>query len=284
MRKTVFIFTFLAMLLLIAPNAYAWGQLGHQVVCDIAWRESSSALKRQLSNIARQMGYKTFAESCTWADQIKRYSRYDDLKPLHYLNVDRSQRQVKNASCLRRSQASKPRCVITAILQLQQQFEKNTKKNVLSHEQTIVFLAHLVGDLHQPLHISYADDWGGTKYKVVFNGKLQSLHRLWDTGLLYCQLDSLGRSSISWRHLGKTLHQSALRPSIQQGQVSEKIGLPAVVSWADESLSITRDIYAQLDSKYLPKSYCDQFYPIAMERLRLAGYRLATLLAQTLEP
>lgn len=279
MRKTVFIFTFACVLSLITPHVYAWGKLGHQVVCDIAWRESSSSLKRQLSKIAKKMGYKTFAESCTWADHIKRYSRYDDLKPLHYLNVSRSQRHVKRAPCLQQYHTRKPQCVITAINQLQQQLLDNTTGSSLNREQMVVFLGHLVGDLHQPLHVSYADDWGGSRQKVVFNGKLQSLHRLWDSGLLYCQLETLGRSSITWRHLGKTLHQTYV-----QAQPQQQIDLPLVVTWADESLQITRDIYAQLDSKYLPKSYCEQFYPVAMERLQLAGYRLATLLAQTLEP
>ena len=43
---------------------------------------------------------------------------------------------------------------------------------------------HLVGDLHQPLHVGFTDDLGGTTTKVWFDGKGQMLHDLWDTGLL----------------------------------------------------------------------------------------------------
>ena len=43
---------------------------------------------------------------------------------------------------------------------------------------------HLVGDLHQPLHVGFLDDVGGTKTKITFEGKAQTLHELWDTGIL----------------------------------------------------------------------------------------------------
>jgi S1/P1 Nuclease len=42
----------------------------------------------------------------------------------------------------------------------------------------------LVGDLHLPLHVGFLDDLGGTKTKVTFQGKTQTLHELWDAGML----------------------------------------------------------------------------------------------------
>ena len=45
-------------------------------------------------------------------------------------------------------------------------------------------MVHLVGDLHQPLHVGFLDDLSGTKTKVTFRGKEQTLHELWDTGIL----------------------------------------------------------------------------------------------------
>jgi hypothetical protein len=150
---------------------------------------------------------------------------------------------------------------------------------VFSREQAIVLLGHFVGDIHQPLHVSYTDDAGGNRHPVIFGGKLQSLHRLWDTGLLYCRLGSAGRASISWRRLGQQLHHAPLSPRLARLKDEQ-----SVEAWANESLLITRKIYTQLPGKILPASYCDQFYPVAIERLQLAGYRLASLLSQTLVP
>jgi hypothetical protein len=43
---------------------------------------------------------------------------------------------------------------------------------------------HLVGDLHQPLHVGFLYDLGRTKTKVTFHGKEQSLRELWDSGIV----------------------------------------------------------------------------------------------------
>jgi S1/P1 Nuclease len=52
------------------------------------------------------------------------------------------------------------------------------------------YLVHLVGDLHQPLHVGFLDDMGGTKVKVTFEGKAQNLHELWDTTILQTETGS----------------------------------------------------------------------------------------------
>jgi S1/P1 Nuclease len=46
------------------------------------------------------------------------------------------------------------------------------------------FVAHLVGDIHQPLHAGFADDRGGNSVDVRFNGRKENLHSLWDTALV----------------------------------------------------------------------------------------------------
>ena len=42
----------------------------------------------------------------------------------------------------------------------------------------------LAGDLHLPLHVVFLDDLGRTKTRVTFQGKAQTLHELWDAGML----------------------------------------------------------------------------------------------------
>jgi hypothetical protein len=255
-------------LLMGASSSYAWGPLGHHTVCDVAWRHSSMEIKEQLSATAKRMGYKTFAESCTWADDIRGKAAYDHLKPLHYINVSRNAKRTAAASCLSTSKAT---CVVTAI----DHYLAQLKKPSLSekhHDQALLLLSHFVGDVHQPLHVSYADDRGGTRRKVVFSGKVVSLHRLWDSQLLYCQ--RVRGKTASWRRLGRYLSED------------KPVGASvlSVVTWADESLSLTRQIYADIPNRGASREYCEHFHPVALERLQLAGWRLATLLAQTLVP
>lgn len=45
------------------------------------------------------------------------------------------------------------------------------------------FLIHLMGDLHQPLHLT-GRDRGGNNARFRFEGRVRSLHSVWDSGIL----------------------------------------------------------------------------------------------------
>ena len=48
-----------------------------------------------------------------------------------------------------------------------------------------MFLSHLVGDIHQPLHsTARAADAGGNNVFVQFFNQVQRLHQVWDSGIL----------------------------------------------------------------------------------------------------
>ena len=49
------------------------------------------------------------------------------------------------------------------------------------------FLVHLIGDLHQPLHVGNGVDRGGNDYKVTWFGEETNLHRVWDSHLIDLQ-------------------------------------------------------------------------------------------------
>jgi S1/P1 Nuclease len=67
------------------------------------------------------------------------------------------------------------------------------------------YLVHLVGDLHQPLHVGFLDDIGGTKTKVTLEGKTQTLHELWDTGILETEKGTaLAMANILMKRLTQT--------------------------------------------------------------------------------
>ena len=46
------------------------------------------------------------------------------------------------------------------------------------------FVVHLVGDLHQPLHVGKCCDKGGNDVKVNWFGKPTNLHAVWDLALV----------------------------------------------------------------------------------------------------
>ncbi len=250
-------------LYLISQAAFAWGPLGHKAICDASWRASPPQVQDKLKGAAKRLGYKTFAESCLWADQVRRQKRYGWSKPLHYMNVSRRQSNLSRDPC-NDNDLLKPRCVLSAISYYHKRW-LDTSLSRDERDKALLLMSHFIGDIHQPLHVAYADDRGGTRKQVVFNGKLMSLHSLWDSDILYCG------TRASWRKLGKQLHRQ---------HKNYKNSSDNSYDWAEESFALTRRIYAE-SGKRLPDDYCRQFHSIAVIRLVLASARLASLLNTT---
>ena len=256
---------FVAIYSLFSAKVYAWGPLGHLSICDAAWRNSQPEIQKQLSAAAKRMGYRTFAESCLWPDKIRHKKRYAWSGPLHYMNLRRGDTRVDPHACnggAGYSNQDRPRCVMSAIVYYQQRWLRSAL-SVRERDQALLLMSHFVGDIHQPLHVAYADDRGGTQRQVIFNGKLTSLHRIWDSDILYCG------TRASWRTLGKQLYRQREQYRIE--------GDSSPTDWARESFALTRRVYADLPAIF-SDSYCKQFHPVAMTRLALASVRLTALL------
>src|SRR5688572_31576307 len=57
-------------LLLYSPSALAWGGLGHETICELAFRElDDTARQRVIALIRQDPEFPTFRASCNWADR-----------------------------------------------------------------------------------------------------------------------------------------------------------------------------------------------------------------------
>ncbi|WP_105433013.1 S1/P1 nuclease [Neorhizobium sp. T6_25] len=182
----------------------------------------------------------------------------------------------------------------------------------------LMAIGHWVGDIHQPLHISFSDDKGGNAIKARVPGgcgtssyRPRNLHAVWDGCLLEAGLfqkvrnradfkPSWGRRTITYRAVDTLLANTSAAD--EQAMVGTD---PAV--WADESFQIT----LQPDVQYCVKvgascnysnnqvtlgkddeertviadrSYQERFASVAEDRLKKAGFRLAHLLNIALDP
>jgi len=282
--------------------AVAWGPLGHQVICD--------KIRQQLEQAAIRQGFTTFASACLWPDRVRGQQQYRWTSALHYINVPRDQSQIDMArDCsFNIHHTDKPACVVDAIPYYMDQWKAsiasdikggsnksgpnkvNRNKDASPDDKALLFLAHFVADVHQPLHVSYKDDRGGNRTSQLFNDrKPMSLHRWWDSGLLKCT------GSRSWQKRGKHLyrgisaeqksewldtvsqHQNA-NPSISDLQT--RVGSRAK-AWANESLALTRTIYGKRSS-IDAREECKQYSKVVNGRLQRAGIRLAFLIERVL--
>ena len=153
---------------------------------------------------------------------------------------------------------------------------------------SLKYLGHWVGDIHQPLHVSFADDRGGNYIRE--SGPCQnSLHTVWDTCIIEKKLG--------------TDYQQVARDLLDGLSSSDKtawIAVP-VEGWASESLRVTRrtsvgycvhsgskciykqgqEIFSEGEEEKVVRvdaAYLEAQVPAVRGRLKRAGIRLANLL------
>ncbi|MBP6535009.1 MAG: S1/P1 nuclease, partial [Arenimonas sp.] len=152
------------------------------------------------------------------------------------------------------------------------------------------FTVHLIGDLHQPLHVGTSGDSGGNACRVTWHGRPSNLHTVWDS-------DMIERTNLSYTELADFASQNRARRQIQQWQS----GTP--VQWAEESKKLRSRIYpaeviapnapvtyltyckGNVAPEAMPKlgyEYSFEFDPAVRERLFQAGVRLAKVLNDAL--
>ena len=277
-------------LILCSFKSFALGQLGHQVVCQVSFEHLPTAQQSSINNLFKSMpaAHKkrlneythskpdapiTFAKSCVWADAIKRFDDYKQYASWHYLNVPRSTTDIKGVVCAEN-------CVAQAIITHQQQV--TTETDDWKKLQALMFLGHWLGDIHQPLHVSYASDWGGNKVKLTASDKARcdSLHWYWDE----CVLTTQKMKFEQWvSFLAPKWDTTKIKPWAPKN----------VWQWANESYQILTSPtfkYCQRNNgkceSYegkvtLPDDYQTHFTPIINQRMVLAAKRLSAALQAT---
>ena len=234
----------------ITATAFGWGQTGHRVVGEIAWRHLN---KKAQKNVQRVLGTESLAMCANYMDFIKSESKYDSLSPWHYCTIAAGENYTG---------APAEGDVIMAI----DHYVNELKTGNYSVDEAFALkcLVHLVGDIHQPLHVGNGTDRGGNDVKLEFMWEKTNLHRIWDSGLIdYQQLsyteyadwiDTAGKDQV-------TKWQSA-----------------AVLDWALESQALHPLVYAYPESGKLSYQYNHDCIDALNQRLLQAGIRLAGLL------
>ncbi len=260
--------TLLAMLafILVGGEARAWGDLGHKVICEIAFRlvqpDTQAAINRLMQ---LDTEFKTFSDSCIYPDHPRIRAAE------HFLNLPRDSKGLTSDEC-----PLADACVLTAILY---DFKILRAKEQTDASKLVALksLGHWVGDIHQPLHVSFLDDKGGNTIRT--SGQCPgNLHAVWDTCLV----------------------QYAVGPDVSEA-VSDLIAAisperkaewnaSAPRDWANESFAIAetaRTRYCVMNGSScdmtsgtlnISAQYLDANEQVVKEQLQEAGVRLARLL------
>ena len=144
--------------------AYGWGDNGHEIVCSIAMKEVSDATRARVEQLMQQIGPNAdFAAGCNFPDDPRQ--RPEE----HFVNLPRNAAGVTNDLC-----PEFDICVLSAI-PADFAILRRTDADDAAKVDAIRFLGHWVGDLHQPLHVSFGDNRGGNSVKVTANARQISM-------------------------------------------------------------------------------------------------------------
>ena len=256
MRQLLLFFTLLLYNLNLnaANTSPFWGQTGHRVVGAVADDYLSSRTKRKLKKL---LNHETLASSSTFADDIKSDPRYDKFKPWHYLNMPLD-------GTYETSTKNPKGDLVTGI-----RYCKRVISDKTATKEDKVFylkmLIHLIGDLHQPMHLGLEDDRGGNDFKVQWYYKDSNMHRVWDTQMIDSYAMSYSELADNVVHLSK--------------QDVNRIKEGTVLDWITETHRITKTIYnSAKEGENLRYKYSYEYLIIAKSQLQKAGIRLATVL------
>lgn len=252
----IFVSTFLVLNLLTLAPAFSWYDKGHRIVGLIAQANLTAEARRRIGEIL-PVGM-TLADAAVWPDHEGRSIR--DFDPLHYVAIP------ENASGYDQERDCPARnCMVEALKWFSAVIaDKNAP--IMIRRLALHYVAHLVGDMHQPLHTGRAMDGGGTNIPVSYRGRTTNLHFFWDTDLV--ELETGNEEEVAKR-LTTNLPEEA--------RLKWHAGDPK--QWTDESLMLVRShAYNTGPSVELSDDYVDKARPIVRRRLAQAGIRLAWLL------
>ena len=272
-------FLLTALLLLLAPSAMAWSALGHRLVGELAQRHLNPVASAEVAALLADEPDPTLAGVAVWADTLRASDpdRFKATSRWHYVNTPAG-------TCHFDSQRDCPdgECVIGAI-DAQRRILVDRRQPHAARRDALKFLVHFVGDVQQPMHANNRGDKGGNDFQISLRTDLPpeayararyvdgvmgtNLHSVWDFYIL-------GSQGLDLRQYAARLDALPWPPMT--------LPVSAAQGWAGESCRLvdSRNLYPA--TRKMDRGYLDAHRPLAEQRVRQAGYRLAALLNATL--
>ncbi|SEJ96158.1 S1/P1 Nuclease [Sphingobium sp. AP50] len=245
----------IALPLLFATPAHAWGPVGHRITGAIA-DENLSGIAR--ANVQLLLGTTDLAEAATWPDDMKSDPAefwQKRASSWHYVTVH-------EGDAYKPSDAPAEGDAMTALTRFTATL-RDPRASLDERRLALRFIVHIIGDLHQPLHAGGGDDRGGNDFKVSWFGRPTNLHSVWDSAMI---------------------EQRSLSYSELAGWLSRSITPQQVIDWNDrnpsdwigESIALRKTIYPV--DPALSWDYAHRHRTEMDNRLQRAGIRIAAYL------
>jgi hypothetical protein len=252
-------FSKLAALAALGPMAWGWGPTGHRAIAQIAWLHLSPRAQAEIRKLLESG--ETLESVSTWADEVR--ANRKESAPWHYVNVP-----VWISGGEWAPYCPAEGCVVRKVHELASALKRDGLERT-ERVETLKYLVHFLGDLHQPLHSGDRKDRGGNDLPVVFFGRPSNLHSIWDSAIVERMFEREPQL--------KT--QLAERTPLEQRQEWQR---GSINDWFWETRQFSREVaYASVGEARpaaLGAAYQAEAEVVVWKQLRRAGVRLARIL------
>lgn len=252
MKKISFIGSMIAVALFLV----SWGSIGHRTVGQIAENHLSPKAKEAIKEL---IGKESLADVANWADEIRSQPNFKNTAPWHYVNLPGGLNFEQFATAIK---TMPPDNGYKAMLECEREL-LDPRKTKSQKAMALKYFVHFVGDLHQPMHVSHAEDKGGNAIPVNFlNSSSDNLHSLWDSGLIEHQNLSYKQMAINY--------DTATPEQIAKWQSDDPL------IWLWESYQVSSILYTEVaENNKLGEDYYNDHIPVIQKQIEKAGIRLA---------
>ncbi|HMR55940.1 MAG TPA: S1/P1 nuclease [Cyclobacteriaceae bacterium] len=237
---------------MVINESFGWGATGHRATGLIAERYLSKKAKKKIDAI---LGGESIPMVSNWMDEIRSDSTYNYTTDWHWTTIpDGGKYEDVEAN---------PDGKIILMLEKIITELKSGKLDKKKEQEYVKMLIHMVGDMHQPLHVGKPGDRGGNNVKVKWFRNDTNLHTVWDS-------EMINDTRLSYTELADALGKPD-KASIQNWLSGN------VRDWAEESMQYRTQVY---DIGNGNLSYTYPFKNLSVVKLRIlqAGIRIAGLL------
>ena len=278
----------------------AWGNTGHDIVSKTASRLIHPKTDRFLRGVVGCLSVEEFLlTSGGWADSIT--DERPETSKYHFANI--AYQSCDKGFVVERDCPEGSDCIVRAI----DRFVKTASlidSNHNDRREAVMFLVHLMADLHQPLHLGFKEDNGGNSIFPTIPGansgtleKPLSLHEIWDFDLTHQYMNPRKGKDETVDSITETFVKELSQQTRQKEYIKSELNIDNSLTWIESIASETVSLFT-CNKAYMDEGerYIDnpndkeahtihlspRYYPsradIALRQLKAASVRLAQIL------
>lgn len=243
-------------------SVFGWGQKGHDTVAFIAENHLTPTAKATVDSI---FNGKSLVYYSNWMDNASHTDEYAYTKTWHYKNID--------ADVTFMSAPLHPDGDVVRAILIQAERLSSAETTPEDKDVALRIITHLVGDIHQPMHLGHASDLGGNRWNVKYFNSPANLHGVWDSKLV--------EAAHKWSYT--EWQQQIDRAS--DCEISEILTDAYPENWAEQTYGIAKMIYDKTPvNTNINYDYIAEWAPVIENQLLKGGLRLADLLNTLFDP